>query len=422
MASSITIPEFTAKSIAEVEALSKEELNNYLTEKRAFEDATMSKKIQDAIEAAGSDNVQKAELEKALHNFEVKQDEHFAMLKSAFEGKFMKGNPKLKSLKETLIEKKADIQRIIDKKGESVNFTVKAVGNMTSANISGGDVPQSQRIAGFNTIASRAPRLLDLFTSANATSNKIDWVYQSGKEGAAGGTAEGILKNQIDFDLVVASQSVVKRTAFVKVTTEMLQDVDFIQSEINNELVRELLKDVEATAYSGDNTGSNLNGVRTVAAAFAAGTFALTVDNANNADVLAVAVNQIKIAEQGQPTHILMHPSDVTALKLYKVSTTDRRYVDRLMMIGSTLVFDGIPIVETTLVTVGEYLVGAFDLATMYTKEDMNIEIGMDSDDFTKNFRTILIEWRGALVVKNNDRTAFVKGVFATDAAALETI
>ena len=421
MANSITIPEFTAKSIAEVEALSKEELNQYLTEKRAFEDATMSKKIQDAIEAAGSDNVRKEELEKALHNFEVKQDEHFAMLKSAFEGKFMKGNPKLKSLRDTLVEKKEDIQRIIDKKGESVNFTVKAVGNITSSNISGGDVPQAQRIAGFNVIASRMPRLLDLFTPARANSNKIDWVYQSGKEGAAGGTAEGVLKNQIDFDLVVASQPVVKRTAFVKVTTEMLSDVDFIQSEINNELVRELLKDVESTAYDGNGSAPNLNGVRTVASAFAAGTFANTVENANNADVLAVAMNQIKIAEQGAPSHILMHPSDVTALKMYKVSTTDRRYVDRLMMAGSTLSLDGVPIIETTLVDAGEYLVGNFPLATLYTKDDMQIEIGMDSDDFTKNFRTILIEWRGALVVKNNDRTAFVKGVFATDAAALET-
>jgi hypothetical protein len=41
--------------------------------------------------------------------------------------------------------------------------------------------------------------------------------------------------------------------------------------------------------------------------------------------------------------------------------------------------------------------------------------------EFTRNLRTIIAEWRGALVVKNNDRTAFVKGVFATDMAALET-
>ena len=38
---------------------------------------------------------------------------------------------------------------------------------------------------------------------------------------------------------------------------------------------------------------------------------------------------------------------------------------------------------------------------------------------FTKNLRTILAEWRGLSLVKNNDRTAFVKGTFATDIAAI---
>lgn len=304
-------------------------------------------------------------------------------------------------------------------------FTIevnKAVGTMLeSANISGGNVPVEQRVAGFNTIASRRVRLMDLFSKGVASSNIISWVYQSGKEGAAGGTAEGVLKNQIDFNLVVASQVVCKRTAFIKVSDEMIDDIDFIQSEINNELMRELMKDIELTSYSGNGTAPNLNGIRTVAPAFAAGSFALAVDNANQVDVLAVAINQILIAEQSMPTAILMHPTDVTKLKLVKVTSTDKRYVDRLMIVGSTLLMDGVQIIPTTLVTVGEYLIGSFDMATMYEKGGLSIEVGLDADDFTKNLRTIRAEWRGALVVKNNDRTAFVKGVFATDMAALET-
>jgi hypothetical protein len=51
----------------------------------------------------------------------------------------------------------------------------------------------------------------------------------------------------------------------------------------------------------------------------------------------------------------------------------------------------------------------------------MNIEVGRDSDDFTKNLVTVLAEWRGLCLVKTNRRPAFVTGVFATDKAALET-
>lgn len=304
----------------------------------------------------------------------------------------------------------------------AAGFSFKAAGDMlASTNISGGNVPVEQRIAGLNTVASRRIRLLDIVSPGSAASNVISWVYQANKDGAAGGTAEGATKNQIDFDMVVASQVVVKRTAYIKVSDEMIADIDFINTEINNELMRELVKDVENQSYQGNGTAPNLNGIRTVATAFAAGTFATSVDNANEADVLTVAINQILIANQPMPNYILMHPSDVTKLKLYKVSTTDRRYIDRLAIIAGELTLDGIPIIPTTLVTVTEYLVGAFDLATLYDKGEVQIEVGLDGNDFTKNMRTIRAEWRGAMVVKNNDRTAFVKGDFDTDKTALET-
>lgn len=333
---------------------------------------------------------------------------------------------KSESIKAGLLANIESLKGLKDKnkaKGSEFTFEVKAVGTMLeSTNISGGNVPVEQRIAGLNIIASRKTRFLDVLTRGTATSNVISWVYQANKDGAAGQTAEGATKNQIDFDLVVTSQSVKKTTAFIKVSTEMLDDIDFIESEIRNELMRELLKKVESGVYSGDGTGDNLTGIRTVATAFSAGTFALAVDNANEADVLAVAMNQIEIAEQDSATAIFVHPSTITKLKLVKVSATDKRYVDfqnRFQVINGQAYIDGIPMFGSTLVTAGQYLIGNFDMATLYEKGTMNITVGLDGNDFTKNLRTILVEWRGLVIVKTNDRTAFVKGVFATDMAAL---
>ena len=308
------------------------------------------------------------------------------------------------------------------KGNRSASVSFKAAGTMLiSSNVSGGNVPVEQRLAGLNAIPSRRIRLLDVVSRGAAESNVISWVYQANKDGAAGGTAEGDLKNQIDFDLVVASESVKKRTAFIKVSEEMIDDISFMQSEIQNELMRELLKDVESQVYEGDGTGTNLNGIRTVSTAFAAGSFAGTVDNANEADVLTVAMNQIQVADHDNATYAFVHPNTITTLKLIKTSSTDRRYIDRLAMVAGQLSLDGVTLVPTTLVTDGEYLIGNFDLATVYDKGSMSIEIGRDSDDFTKNLLTVLAEWRGLVVVKNNDRTAFISGVFATDKAALET-
>lgn len=421
----------------------------FLSEKGITEADFATKSAEDMASLYNEYNeVSKSELAKAIENKASKEDIE-AIKSSLVETQ----NEQLKSLNETLKqhglaikklneEEKANIPSVgnlrkgleanIDKlrqlKGDDIGnvkgaeFTIKAVGTMLeSTNISGGNVPVEQRVAGLNTIASRQVRLMDLFSAGSASSNIISWVYQANKEGAAGGTLEGATKNQIDFDLVVASQSVVKRTAYIKISTEMIDDIDFIESEIRNELMRELMKDVELTAYSGNGTAPNLNGISTVATAFSAGSFALSIDNANEMDVITVAMNQIAIANQQAPNAILMHPTDVTKMKVMKVSATDRRYVDRLLTVAGQMTLDGVPIIASTLLTAGTYLVGYFPLATLYTKGGVNIQVGLDGNDFTKNLRTILAEWRGALVVKNNDRTAFVKGTFATDKAALET-
>jgi len=413
-------------------SIKQDEFDGFDAEKKAGlynEYNTELKSFIDELEKNVDGKVTKEELHKALNDLRETQLNQMKDLNKTIEAMGLKiiamnegaKATKGETLKDSLI---ANVDRIKGLKSgkEGFDFEVKAAGTMLeSTNISGGNVPVEQRIEGLNTIASRRVRFLDVLSRKGASSNIISWVYQANKDGAAGGTAEGDSKNQIDFDLVVASQAVVKRTAYIKVSTEMLDDISFIESEIRAELMRELLKDVESSAFSGNGTAPALNGVYTVATAFAAGTFAGTVDNANEVDVLVVAMNQIAIAEQDMPNAIFMHPSDVTALKLVKVSSSDKRYVERLAMIGGELMLDGVRIIPTTLVSAGTYLVGDFNKASLYEKESIRIEMGLDGNDYTKNLRTILAEWRGAVVVKNNDRTAFVKGTFATDKTALET-
>lgn len=307
----------------------------------------------------------------------------------------------------------------------SFDITVKAVGTMTlTGNVSGGNIPVEDRIEGVNMISSRPVRLLDVMSKRSTTSNVVSWVQQANKEGDAGQTAEGASKNQIDFDLVVISESVKKTTAYIKVSTEMLDDVAYIESEIRNELMRELMKKVEGQAYNGDGTGNNHKGIVTSASSFSVAGIPAAIDNANEVDVLAVAANQIKVAQEmgALPNYIFMHPTTVLNLKLVKLSSTDKRYVERLIDVAGTLRMDGIPIIETTLVTVGEYLIGDFVLSTLVQRQGVRFDLGLDGSDFTNNVRTILAEWRGLTIVKGNDASAFVKGVFATDIAALEAI
>jgi len=315
------------------------------------------------------------------------------------------------------LEANADKLKGIMENNTREEITFKVVGDMTIAgNISGGNVPVEQREPGVNNIARRQIFIRDLVNNGIAISNVISWVEQTGVEGAPAGTVEGTLKNQIDFDLVVVNESVKKRTAFIKASTEMLGDIDFMRSEIDNELMQRLGLDIDNQVLNGDNVGQNLNGIITQSTAFAAGTFAVSIVTPNLVDVLTVAANQIVIANHIPTVHVV-HPSDLTQLRVTKA--TDEQYINRLLDVNGTLTLDGIPVVANTGIAVDNFLTMDGTKDTVFSKGEMTINIGLDGDDFTKNMRTVLAEWRGLNRIKGNDTTAFVTGVISTAITAL---
>ena len=412
----------------DIENASEVEKQAYFTGKVEFEGLRYADMIKAIEEGKDENGKLKAELEelkesrlKSLNDALETQGAVLAALKNgslagstvhAVEG----------SIEKALAENLDNLKKSKDGRHD-FSFEIKAAGDMTlSGNVSGGTMPQPQRLEGVNDIAERVAGTYPLCSILNTDRNAIEWVYESAQDGTIDGTAEGAAKDQIDNDFVVTSVSLVKRAAYMKASTEMLDDVTFMAGWLRNKLIIRLFLDVDNQCLNGNNVAPNLNGVINQATAFAAGTFAGTVDNANDVDSLVVAMNQIKIANQGvNNLTIMMHPSDVTALKLEKLSATDKRYVDRLIQVGSTLTLDGVRIVENNNIAAGDFLVGDFSKATIVQKSGIMVEVGLDGNDFTQNMRTILAEWRGQLFIQNNDRTCFVTGTFAITNAALET-
>jgi HK97 family phage major capsid protein len=411
-------------SESDLAAKSAEELAGIYNEYNAVK----STELEKAIEAkASKDDIEalKNELkENQVSQIKALNDtlkEYGVAIKKLSAGERDEASKNVSSLYKGLKEGQSTLDAI--KNGGSDKLKFKAAGTMLiSTNISGGNVPVEQRLSGLDDIPSREVRLLSIVSRGTASSNVISWVSKVNRDGAAAGTAEGTLKNQIDFDIVVNSENVKKFTAYIKISEEMVDDIDFMNTEINNELVSELLRAIELQVYSGDGTGLNLNGIVTQATAFVAATAPVAVDNANLVDVVRTAITQIKVANQMPPNYIMLHPTDVLGLLQIKRSTTDKAYIDALQLVAGSLSLDGVPIIETTLVTVGTYLVGDFTKATVFDKGSISVEVGRSDDDFVKNLVTVLAEWRGLNVIKTNQTTAFVTGTIATDAAALEAI
>ena len=423
--------EFIKKSAEQIEKMTALETQAYFVEKMSFEKGEMEAKIS-ALEVRLDSEKEAKEIESlkdGLDAMKVSAKEQGLLLKRVKDSLDSVGS--VKDIDGT-IEKalNENIENFKSTKNSRHDFAfdlaIKTVGDMTfAANLSGGNMPQANRLDGINDIAERVAQTYSLIPKYPATANVVDWVYETLQEGAAAGTAEGAAKNQIDNNFVVTSVALLKQTAYFKVSTEMLDDVAFMAAWLRNKLMTRLFLRIDSQVLVGGGTGTDLNGILTQATAFAAGTFATgsanDIDNANQADVLVVAALNIRVANHSEDLSIFMNPVDIAVLKTVKLSATDKRYVDRLMFMGSTLSLDGMPIISTTAMTAGSYVIGALSKALLAEKGGIRVEVGLDADDFTKNMRTILAEWRGEVIIENNDTTAFVTGVFATDMAAMET-
>jgi HK97 family phage major capsid protein len=320
------------------------------------------------------------------------------------------------TLKSVLASKKEELSTLKTNRSGSVQFALKAVGPMTFGTNVTGQVPVAERETGITRIQRRSPYLLQLVNTGTIMSNLWEWVEQKLPEGGAGMTGEGLAKSQADFDLVLASATVKKVTAYIKVTKEMLDDIDLLRSEIDQELTEIINLKIDEQILSGVGTGVNLTGIQTNATAWAAGAFALNVVTPNNSDVLRVAMNQIEV-NLFTPNYIVMHPTDIAKLDLDKDTTG--QYVFRPLTNSFGLQVSGIPVVSNTGMAVDNFLVGDFTKSGVRFKEALTINVGYENDDFTKNFVTILAEARLVHRVKSNHYGAFVKGVFSTSKTAL---
>lgn len=398
----------------------------------------------EAKQAEAATNAAKAEVEKQLkevnekiasikrlpEGVDVKQMED--NLKKTIEGfdafqeKYKNAQTSQKSFNdvvgEQLITNAESIKSLKANKGNGgVNFDVKAAATMTLGNYSGGTVGLTTWDPSFALVARRTPFLRQLVNVRPVSSAYVAWAEQANRDGGAGNTAEGAAKTQADFDIVEANKKVEKITAFTKVSKEALDDIKFLQSEINTDLLSLINLKLDTDLFGGSGTTPVIRGINTYATTFsvAATGLANAIDNANEFDVLRAALWQVENA-YFSPNYILLNPIDVAKIDMLKATTNE--YL--VAPFGGQYMFKtfyGVPVIANNVVTAGQFLVGDFTKSNLGIREEVNIQIGYENDDFTKNLVTILAEMRAVHYIKSNHTAAFVKGTFSTAKAALET-
>jgi len=327
------------------------------------------------------------------------------------------------ALVDAFAEKAEEIKSIVaagGKQSAPLFIEVKSAVDITTENTIGVGATQytlTENTGIVSKIRKRAEKYLAQVSVGAIGTQHALWIEETDEQGTPIFIGEGDGKTKLSVLYVEKTASVKKIAVYGKVTTEMLADLPQLISYIQNNLMKRLDIKVEDQLFSGDNIGDNLNGLETVATAFAAGAAANTIQAANEWDVLEAIATQVKIAN-GIPNAIFVHPTTLQAMKAVKSSTGEPLW-KYYQTSNNDLVVAGMQLIDTTAVTAGNFIGGDLTVANVLFRERTNIQIGLDGNDFTNNKKTILIESRLVQFVSANDTPVVVKGDFATAKAAL---
>lgn len=254
----------------------------------------------------------------------------------------------------------------------------------------------------------------------NAITYFIEKVWDDGANGQFATVAEGARKPQLHAPDYEEITEVLKKIAgFIKLSTEMAEDQDFLVSEINNRLLFQLLLTEEDQLLNGDGVGTNVKGLLN-----REGVQVQTSETeAANLDSIYKAINSVFTKTGLRADAVIINPADYEKIRLAK-DANGQYYAGGPFTgqygVGGVLVDPplwGLQTIQTTAVPAGTVLVGAGKQgATVYRKGGIRVETSnIDGEDFTHNRFTILAEERLTLAVRKPD--AFVKLTLASAAA-----
>jgi HK97 family phage major capsid protein len=390
-----------------------EKINGLFSEKMATvptkDEVAQLKSELDSFKAI---EVKNSEMEKAIAKMEGRIE---AMSEKAVDAPKAKG---AKTLKDALVKTYTDNVKQISEsieKGSRITLDVKV--DTTIDGDYDGNVALSVLEPGVNRISRPIRRIREISNVGSTTSKFVTYIQQTQNvtpgEGSLWVNEAGPKFNgQVKYEEI--SEEVKKIAAYIKVSKEMLADLAFVRSEINTELMEAIEQNIDFSLVNGAG-GVDLNGLLSSAPNFAAGTFAGTIPGANIMDLIRIAKAQIEAANF-VPTHVVLNPEDVAKIELTKTSSGEYTYPafwDANMRVA------GLVVVSSNNITAGTMIVGDFTKFNIKFREDMNMSVGYENDDFTRNMVTILCEARLVSYIKGNDVNAFVQSDIATDIALI---
>lgn len=312
-----------------------------------------------------------------------------------------------KTVKELFVANKEKLEKL--RRGDVSN--IKLEGRADKATVQSSDITSDSAglyLPGAGRYPNRMPFLKDLFNNAPVGSNSHNVVYYTDQttdtnsaaafeEDAQIGGSSDIAWTQYSLDIENVGDA-------IKVAQRSIENIDFIASEVDFFLRKNVDLKTDSYLYSG--TGSNQPfGVITRATAYAAGTYANAYQDANVLDLIRVCAALIGTDSPFAPNYVIMNIADAEKY-LYGKKDANNNYI--IPQNGGLIpIVGGVNVVVNSGVTAGTLVVGDFSMGTLYSQKGLTVELGYVDDDFEKHLMTMKAYEELNLLIRSVHQGAF---------------
>jgi HK97 family phage major capsid protein len=257
-----------------------------------------------------------------------------------------------------------------------------------------GWAPESTRVPGLIIDkATRPIQVLDIIPSGNTGQAAVKYMEETTRVHNAAERAEAAVYAEDQFVLTERSETVRSIGSSIPVTDEQLEDVEGIQSYLDQRLGFGCRQRLDNQILNGDGNAPNLTGILNKAGIQ---TQAKAADNAPNAVYKAMV--KVRVTGRAFPSAHIMHPTDWQGVRL--LQTADGIYIWGSPSEAGPERMWGANVVQADSIAQGTALTGDFvNFIQLYERKGLEVLVGYVNDDFTKGKRTIRAGLRVALAI-----------------------
>lgn len=313
------------------------------------------------------------------------------------------------NLKAALEEKTDDIEKFNRKEIKSFSIELKAVGDMTTGNVTGGSRYGQIMAPGIIYNQNRKVHMDQILPGGRiGPGNTFTFMRENGEgEGAIAPVAETATKPQLDLDLIESTVQIETIAGWLRFTRKAMNNIPGFISFLMNRLPEKFRKVLDEQVLYGNGTTPNLKGILT------AGNFVASTATLSD-PLIEKLITDIAVLEdtyERDANGILLRPIDYYGF--FKNKAAGSGEYDLPMGVtfeNGQLRVLGVPAWASTAIDVPDYVVGDFQNgAQLLTQEAMHIEFfEQDGTNVRENKVTARIEGNYALPVYGPDY--FIKG------------